>query len=274
MVLRPGASDDGAMSTRFEEGDWYEAPRYYDLVFDQDTELEAGFLEALAARYGRGAGAAAVLEPACGSGRLVATLAARGHAVTGFDASEAMLAFARERLARRRLTAELRRDRMEAFRSRRRYDLAHCLVSTFKYLLDEAAARAHLEAVARVLRRGGLYVVGLHLSEYGSPHRVRERWVVERGRTRVVCNIQTWPADRARRLERVRSRLTVEEHGRTRRFETRWLFRTYDARELRRLVASVPALEHVATFDFTYDLGAERRLDDEQLDCVLVLRRT
>lgn len=48
-------------------------------------------------------------------------------------------------------------------------------------------------------------------------------------------------------------------------------FRTYDARELRALIASVSALEHVATYDFTY--GQERQLSDDQLDCVLVLRK-
>ncbi len=257
---------------RFEQADWYEAPRYYDLVFDVETELEAHFLEALHLRYGRWAGRD-VLEPACGSGRLVEALARRGYRVTGFDASAAMLDFAGQRLAAAGLAAELRQARMESFRSRRRYDLAHCLVSTFKYLLDERSARAHLESVARCLRRGGLYVIGLHLADYGCTGKVRERWVVERDGTRVVCNIQTWPPVRRTRLEQMRSRLTVEEGPATKRFETRWTFRTYDARELRRLLRSVPAFEHVTTFDFTYALDAERRLDGEQLDCVLVLRR-
>lgn len=257
---------------RFERLDWYEAPRYYDLIFDVDTELEADFLEVLHARYGRSAGRD-VLEPACGSGRLVAALARRGYRVTGFDAGDAMLAFARQRLDALGLEAELRLERMECFRSRRRYDFAHCLVSTFKYLLDEESARAHLEAVARCLRNGGLYALGLHLSDYATKRKARERWVAEQGGTRVVCNIQTWPADRRTRLEQMRSRLTVKEGRRTRRFETHWDFRTYDARELRRLLRSVPAFEHVTTFDFTYALDAERELDDEQLDCVLVLRR-
>jgi len=255
----------------FRRGNWYKSPLYYDMVFAADTELEAGFLEEMGRRFGTGG--RSVLEPACGSGRLVAALARRGWRVAGFDAGDAMLAFARERLEGQGLEADLWRDRMESFRQRGRFDLAHCLVSTFKYLLDEGSARAHLERVARALRPGGVYVLGLHLSDYDWPGRVRERWVAERGGTRVVCNIQTWPPDRRRRLERVRSRLTVEERGRTKRFETSWLFRTYDARQLRALLRGVPALEHVTTYDFTYQLSAERQLDDEQQDCVLVLRR-
>ena len=120
---------------RYEPLDWYNAPLYYDIIYDQDTKHEADFLEALCQRYvGRRRGA--VLEPACGSGRLVAELARRGHAVAGFDASQPMLDFAQRRLMR--LTkhgapqATVTHGRLEQFRYRRRFDLAHCLVSTFK----------------------------------------------------------------------------------------------------------------------------------------------
>lgn len=252
--------------------DWYRLPLYYDIVFDADTRLEVAFLEALARRYGLPE-TLDVLEPACGSGRLVAALAARGHRVAGFDLSAEMLDFARRRLAARTLRADLKPGDMASFAFPKRFDLAHCFVSTFKYLLDEESARSHLACVARALRPGGLYVLGLHLTEYDWDRRQRERWIGERKGTRVVCNIQSWPADRARRLERVRSRLRVTERGATRLIETSWDFRTYDARELRSLLRSVPSLEHVATFDFGYDLADERPLDDEQMDCVLVLRK-
>jgi len=88
-----------------------------------------------------------------------------------------------------------------------------------------------------------------------------------------VCNIQSWPPDRRRRAERVRSRLVVNERGREKRSETEWTFRTYDARQVRRLFRSVPALELVAVHDMVYDIDWTRELDDTQLDCVFVLRR-
>ena len=257
--------------------DWYDTPLYYDIVFDADTPKEASFLLAMLARHGRlkrrkGDPPIDVLEPACGSGRLVAELAARGARVTGFDRSRAMLDFAAERLAARGVRAELAEAALEDFRVPGRFDLAHCLVSTFKYLQDEASARSHLACVARALRAGGVYVLGFHLTDYTDRARNRERWVARRAGTHVVCNIQGWPADRRRRLERVRSRLVVRERGRERRAETNWTFRTYDVRQVRRLLAAVPELEHVATHDFTYDL-AERALDGTQLDCVLILRK-
>jgi SAM-dependent methyltransferase len=259
--------------TRTPSVDWYDAPRYYDIVFDAGTAREARFLEAAHARFATSR-KKRVLEPACGSGRLVAEMARRGWNVTGFDLNPAMLAFAERRMRRARTTnVRLMQADMSTFRAGVRFDLAHCLVSTFKYLLDERSAHAHLDCVARALAPGGIYVLGFHLSEYANRSRSRERWVERRGRTTVVCNTQVWPADRRARIEEVRARLSVRERGRERRSETRWRFRTYDEREVMRLFRAVPALEHVATYDFGYEIDRPRQWPDDQLDCVFVLRK-
>lgn len=261
-------------TTAFDTLDWYDTPRYYDLVFDPDTEREAEFLEAVFERYGRARGARRrVLEPACGSGRLVCAMARRDWEVTGSDLNGNMIDYARTRVVEEGLDARLSRADMADFRPRGKFELAHCLVSTFKYLLSAKEARSHLECVARALAPGGIYVLGLHLSDYATSSRVRERWVVERAGTHVVCNIQTWPPDRAKRTERMRSRMTVKEDGHVRRCETLWEFRTYDSAQLRRLLRSVPDLEHVATYDFQYDIEDPTELSDELFDVVLVLRR-
>lgn len=257
------------MTAQYTAADWYALPAYYDIVFDADTRQEGAFLEAVRARFGRTRGRR-VLEPACGSGRLVAEMARRGYRVHGFDLEPAMLDYARRRLERRGLRATLRQARMEDFQSGPRFDLAHCLISTFKYLLDERAARNHLRCVARSVKPGGVYVLGFHLTEYGSDRFTRERWVGRRGRTEVTCNTQFWPPDRRRRLERVRARLTVRRPSGVQRFETNWMFRTYDAPQVQRLLQSVPALRHVATFDFTYDIERPLPFDGERLDVVLV----
>lgn len=263
---------------RFSAEDWYRTPLYYDIVFAGDEPREAAFLEALVERHALPSAPRArrklrVLEPACGSGRLVAELARRGHAVTGFDLSPTMLEFARKRLAKAKLKARLFEARMEDFETKQRHDLAHCLVCTFKYLLDESSARAHLQRVARSLREGGLYAIGIHLTQYEDRRRSRERWVASRAGTQVTCNIQGWPADPRTRLEDVRSRLRVVERGVVRTSETRWRFRAYDHAQFQRLVRSVPEFELAAAYDFGYDIERPRQLPDDQLDTVYVLRR-
>lgn len=260
------------MTPKFRSLDWYDLPRFYDMIFAPDTEREATFLESIQRRYGNGR-TGWILEPACGSGRLVEAMLRRGYRVAGFDANENMLQYARERVQSVGGRVELSCKRLEQFRFRRRFGLAHCLVSTFKYLLDEASARSHLHCVAEVLAPGGVYVLGFHLSEYESSSKTRERWVVHRNDVRVTCNIQVWPPNRRQRLERVRARLVAQRPDGVGQYETGWHFRTYDAPQVRRLLRSIPRLEHVATFDFDYDAERERPLDGERLDVVLILRK-
>ena len=263
------------MPTAFTELDWYDTPRYYDMVFAEDTELEAHFLEAMVELHATCPRRAQrrVYEPACGSGRLLVAMASRGWRVAGADLSRPMLDYARGRLEGAGLTGVLSEADMSKHKPRGRFELAHCLVSTFKYLASEAAARAHLERVAEALLPGGIYVLGFHLTDYARTSKSRERWVAEEGPTRVVCTIQGWPADRRRRAERVRSRLVVSEGDTERRSETSWEFRTYDARQVRRLLSAVPALEHVATYDFRYDPEEPLEFGVGQEDTLLVLRR-
>ena len=162
-------------SSTFQQIDWYDTPIYYDMVFDQETPEEVDFLETMMHRHGTTQGLR-VLEPACGSGRLVVELARRGYDVTGFDLSAPMLEYAGRRLRQQQLRAHLHEGRMQEFEYSEKFDLAHCFVSTFKYLLTEDDARSHLQCIANSLHPGGIYVLGFHLSDYEETSRQRERW--------------------------------------------------------------------------------------------------
>lgn len=258
-----------------EQRDWYDTPLYYDIVFDAGTPREAAFLEAMWMEHGPSGPPRRLLEPACGSGRLVLEMARRGWQAHGFDSNPQMLDYAETRLAAAGFGARLWQDRMESFRvpARARYDLAHCLVSTFKYLLTEEHALACLRRLASVLKPGGLLVLGLHLTEYAHTTTDHERWLAERDGIHVTCNTRTWPADPVTRLEELRTRLCIRHGEREHTQETRWQFRTYSADELLSLLRQVPELELAACHDFTYDAATPMRLDGSHLDVVLVLRR-
>lgn len=282
------------MAHRYEPFDWYETPLYYDIVFDVDTEKECDFLEAMAAYYappktsGSGAGGARgdaprhrprFLEPACGSGRLLAELTRRGYHASGFDLSEGMVRFTRDRLANVKsqpgvARPTVKRAPMQDFKYRAPFDVAFCFVSTFKYLLTEEDAAAHLRCVADALKPGGVYVLGFHLSEYDQTEIDRERWFGHRDGVKVGCYIQGWPPDPRTRLEKVRSRLVVtRSKDDVKRYESTWDFRTYDARQFKSLLRKAPDLEHIATYDFEYDPLRMIDFGGDQLDQIVILRK-
>lgn len=258
---------------RYAPFDWYRTPLYYDIIFDADTAQEADFLADVHSLYGQSDGHRA-LEPACGSGRLMAAMAQRGYDVAGLDLEPGMLAFAEQRLQDAGFDARLVHAPMEDFALGETFDLAWCLVSSFKYLSSEAAAEAHLRLMADHLVPGGIYVLGLHLSDYDDPQADSERWVAERDGVKVRCTIRGWPPDPATRTEQVRARLVVEEADQTpRHYESRWTFRTYDLPQLQHLLSTEPRLEHVATYNFHHDIDQPIDFDGSWFDNVLILRR-
>jgi len=255
---------------------WYDSPLYYDMVYADYTKKETRFIEGIMKRHGPElAGPMRVLEPACGSGRLLESLAARGHVVHGFDLNRHQVAFARKRLKAKGLKVRVWRDRLEDFTLPKgaRYDVAHCFVSTFKYVDTEAGAVRSLRRMATALRPGGLLLLGLHLTDYRNSPPDHERWIGRQPGIRVVSDTWSAPADRRSRTEAMRTRMRITEKSRTRVEETLWDFRTYSPRELKSLLAKVPSLRLVACHDFHYDLNSTRKIDLAYSDVLLVLRR-
>src|SRR5436305_8026432 len=186
--------------SRILVANWFDYPRYYDIAFQADTRQEADFIEAACRKYCPFA-ARRFLEPACGSGRLITELAARGYQMTGFDLSQPALSYLRRRLARRLLNAETFEAEMSNFRLARSVDAAYCTVNTFRHLLTEQAARGHLECVAGSLCPGGIYVLGLDLLASGGDKEDSGCWTQRRCETKVTVTARLLRTDRRRRIE-------------------------------------------------------------------------
>jgi SAM-dependent methyltransferase len=128
----------------------------YDAAFAWDIEEEVDWLlERL------GSDCRSVLEPGCGSGRVLEPLARRGLQVVGIDRSAAMV-----ELARARGVEAVVAD-MTDFELGRTFDGAVCPINTLAHLSPEELAR-HLERMGRHLRPGARYLVQLQLG--AEPH--------------------------------------------------------------------------------------------------------
>ena len=142
--------------------DWYDYPQYFDMVFRDETQAETDFFLDAFDRY-LTQKPKRLLEPGCGSGRLVVALAAEGFEVTGLDLSEPMLRYLRNRLRRRDLKADAVIGDMTSMNLKTQYD----------------ARLLHLQYVSssvdRKRRRGASKVRGRSLIDrwdlhFGFPH--------------------------------------------------------------------------------------------------------
>jgi SAM-dependent methyltransferase len=253
--------------SRVLRANWYDYPHYYDIGFQACTNLDANFIEAACRKYCRFE-VRRILEPACGSGRLITEFAARGYQVTGFDLNQRALTYLRQRLARRRLDAQAFEAEMSVFRVGHSVDAAYCMLNTFRHLLSEQAARAHLECIASSLRLGGIYIVGMNLLPS-----VAARWTERRGNTKVTVTERVLGIDYRRRIEHVEACMTANRGSKETRLRHEYELRTYTRRQFRRLLASVPSLELCGTYDFPYDIDRPVALKNEIPYGVFVLAR-
>jgi SAM-dependent methyltransferase len=254
------------------EANWYDYPQYYDLAFRGETPLEVEFIEAACRKYCPFP-VRRLLEPACGSGRILASLAARGYRMSGMDLSGPALAYLRRRLARRGLTASVFQADMADFRLPWPVDAAYSTLDSFRHLLSEDAALRHLQCVADALRPGGIYVLGFHLLPPDAAEECTERWTERRGRTRVTATLRVLASDRRRRIEQLRISLLVRSPKKELRLRHDFPLRMYTAAQFRNLLAKVPCLKLCDVYDFWYEIEHPLRLSDELSDTVFVLQR-
>ena len=251
---------------------WFDFPQYYDIAFQAYTPWEVNFIEAACRKYCSFA-AHRFLEPACGSGRLIIGLAARGYQMAGFDLSQPALSYLRRRLSQRRLDAEIFEAEMSDFRFGRPVDAAYCTVNTFRHLLTQQAARSHLECIARSLRPGGIYVLGLHLIPLDADQESMLRWTGRRGKTKVTVILRVLATDLRRRIEELEVRMLVHSMSRELRLRHEFQLRTYTPRQFRQLLDSVPSLEICDVYDFQYNIEQPSARNDEAAYTVFILRR-
>jgi len=250
----------------------YNYPQYWNLAFRGETRREADFIEAAAREYCSDP-LQRLLEPACGGGRLVIELAARGYDVTGFDLSTPAIRHLARRLKRRGLEADIFVGDMTRTRVNPPVDVAFCTMNTFRHLVTERAACEHLQAIAESLRPGGLYILGFHLLPLDIHPESTEHWTARHGRTTVSFSLKVLDSDRRRRIEIVRFRMNVDSGSRRLMLQDDFPLRMYTATQFRQLLEAVPEFELLDVYDFWYEIDDPLVLDDEITDTVFVLRR-
>ena len=258
----------------------YADPAVYDILYTPGTAAEVDALERIERWWARQRRAPTTpadsetspgrlapdrfwFEPACGTGRYLRVAGRRGRCIGGYDRDEALLTYARRRLRRILAptapgqrgapilaTADLTDARVPG-RDAASVDFAFNPVNTLRLLPDDLAVLAHFRQMARLLKPGGLYVVGLSLTDYDWLQPEEDLWEAQRGRCRVsqlVNYLPPEPGPRHSRREQVISHLTVTRPGGSDHFDDTYDLRCYDQRQWQRLL-SRSALRRVESFD-------------------------
>lgn len=250
----------------------YDYPRYYDLVYGSDWKAEYDFLVGSFDQYA-GQPVKTVFEPACGTGRLLFRLGKAGWNVSGLDLNQRAVDYCNKRLQRHGLPASVWVGDMTAFRLPERVDVAFNMINSFRHLADETSAQRHLEMVARGLSKGGLYVLGFHLTPTRGEPMDEEAWSARRGNLMVNTRLWTRQRDLEKRQEVCGMVYDVYTPTKHLRLNDEIVFRTYTWRQFRRLLDKVPALEVAAIHDFSYNLNEQIAITSCTEDVVFILKK-
>jgi predicted TPR repeat methyltransferase len=129
---------------------------YDEIVVDPCHDRWASFLHDLWSTDSESV--ESVLDLCCGTGLLAGELISRGYRVVGVDASDAMLALARERLGPE---VELSRMTLPELAGHSGFDAAVCTFDGLNYLTPDEL-RSTMDTVALRLRPAGWFVFDLH----------------------------------------------------------------------------------------------------------------
>ncbi|MFN3191632.1 MAG: class I SAM-dependent methyltransferase [Aureliella sp.] len=249
----------------------YDFPTYYDLVFGSDTAAELRFLSECFKKF-VGGRLRRAFEPACGTGRLMYRMAQTGVEVCGNDLNEKAVDYCNQRMERLNLKGRADVADMSDFEVKKPFDFAFNTINSFRHLQSEVAAVGHLECMARALKPGGIYVLGLHLTPTRGEPTDEESWSARRGQ--LAINTYMWPVEKLpkKRLERFGIRFDVYKPTDSFRIEDVLELRSYTVKQFEKLVAAATSMELVEIYDFGYEIDKPIKLDAETEDILAILR--
>lgn len=255
-----------------ESQNWYNLPVYYDVSFSHEMREELQFLKKICQSY-RYQGRLRLLEPACGTGRLLAPLVKEGFDCTGLDINPHSLRYLKDKLQRHGLHAKLLQADMSDFMTRHRFDIAFCTVDTFRHLLTEQQALAHLQCMARALRPTGIYVLGMHLLTDAEIKSRVIRWQNSRGRLTVKTAMSLVELDRKKRRETLKVVMQPITNVKKDIHVSVYDLRTYTLSQFHSLLVKSGQFRLVAAYGEYYDLESPLQLNERCEYAVFILQR-
>jgi len=252
---------------------WYDYPEYYDGFFRADMVEEAAFIKQVIHRFSPYPPQRRILEPGCGTGRLLISLAGHGYQCTGFDINKKALSYLQKKLIKHNVEVNvLVADMKHFYLDTLPFDAAFSAVGTFLHLMSEVDAINHLHCVQRHLRRGGIYVLAMHLLPKTGFVSDRDFETFFYKGEKLSGIIKTIEVDKKKRLETLSVTLRYSGSKSKKIMSSCVQLRTYTLGQLQSLLSKISDFSILETYDFSYDINQPVPLTESSEDIILILQ--
>lgn len=249
----------------------YRYPLYYEIAFSfVDPVKQADLFERFIRKYSH-IEVRKFLDIGCGPGLQLREIARRGYKAIGLDSSPHMLKYLRERAREMAVRIKTVEADMNNFRMSEKVDFAFIMMGTIAHANTKKKLLGHLDSVAKVLRRGGLYLIENFRLDWADKDLFSPiGWYMERDGISVDAVFDVRLNDTLQQKITERLTLHVDDHGRTIRIDEILEGTIVFPQEFLSLVA----LQRKFTFVGWFERDTLRRLNKAHLDNMVVLRRS
>ena len=244
-------------------GGIYENPKYYDIAFSfRDIPQEVDVFEKAIKKYSK-IQVTNVVELGCGTSPHLGELLSRGYVYHGIDLSFSMLEFAREKVSKEDLErVHLYKEDMTAFHLPTKIDFCFIMLGSL-YVQNRSELYNHFEAVADVLKPGGLYFLDWCIN-FSPIAEYEDSWVMEKEGVTVETQVKGQYINKVEQLLEEKIKLIASENQSKKTFSETKKKRMIFPQEFLILLDYLDSFEFIGwwnNWDFTQELPGKKTIE-------------
>jgi len=246
----------------------YNNPKYYELAFSfRDIPKEVNFIEEVISKESK-IPVKTFLEIASGNSPHMRELCKRGYEYIGLELNEMMVAYAENIIKKSALSAEIVKGDMVTFILQKSVDCALLFLGSF-YVNSDEELRDHLDSVASVVRKGGLYILDGAVSFYPGDVRTQS-WEMAEGKTKVTTAYEFKWKDEKKALSEAKITLLVDDEGQRMKLEHIEKRKIYSSEEFIKRASDTGEWEYAGSFG---DFNIHKKPHESGRNIIVLRRR-
>lgn len=192
----------------------YKEPLYYEIAFSFiNAKKQVDLFERLIEKFSK-IKVRRFLDLGCGPSLQLREIAKRGYEAIGLDLSSQMLSYLKQKAKEEGVKIETIRADMSSFKLKKKIDFAFMMMGTIGYVKSNEDFLNHLDSLARVLNKGGLYLIENFRLDWTNKNLFKpQTWIMKRGDIKVKTTYSIQAKDTINQILKETIKLEVDDYG-------------------------------------------------------------